>query len=135
MKIFCKVSFINPTKRQIPTKKSNMKITSIISGALIATLAIAGITANVQAKTLNPAHNTVMLSDTGKMKKDKMSKDKMSHDKMASGKMSTDKMSKDKMSHDKMASDKMGSDKMSHDKMSKSKMGKGKMGKDSSGKM
>ncbi|MFB0499264.1 pentapeptide MXKDX repeat protein [Mucilaginibacter sp. OAE612] len=120
MKIFCKVSFINPTKRQIPTKKSNMKITSIISGTLIATLAIAGITANVQAKTLNPAHNTVMLSDTGKMKKDKMSKDKMSHDKMASGRMSTDKMSKDKMSHDKM---------------SKSKMGKSKMGKDSTGKM
>lgn len=92
-----------------------MKITSIISGALIATLAIAGITANVQAKTLNPVHNTVMLSDTGKMKKDKMSKGKMSHDKMASGKMSTDKMS--------------------HDKMFKSKMSKGKMGKDSSGKM
>lgn len=72
-----------------------MKITSIISGALIATLAIAGITVNVQAKTLNPVHNTIMLSDTGKMKKDKMSKDKMSHDKMSKSKMSKGKMGKD----------------------------------------
>ncbi|HEX8023016.1 hypothetical protein [Mucilaginibacter sp.] len=102
-----------------------MKIRSIISGALIAIFAVTGLTANIQAKTSFPSHNTVALSDTGKMKKDKMSKDKMSHDKMAS-----DKMGADKMSHNKMSKDKMGSGKMSHDKMSK-----GKMGKDTTGKM
>jgi pentapeptide MXKDX repeat protein len=125
MKIPCKVSHFNPTKGERLTKRTNMKTRSIISGALIAIFAVAGITANVQAKTLLPSHNTVALSDTGKMKKDKMSKDKMSHDKMAS-----DKMGADKMSHDKMSKDKMGSD-----KMSKSKMKKSKMGKDTTGKM
>jgi pentapeptide MXKDX repeat protein len=124
MKIPCKVSHSHPTNREI-TKKRNMKIRSIISGVLIAIFTVAGLAANLQAKTLVPSHNTVALSDTGKMKKDKMSKDKMSHDKMAS-----DKMGADKMSHDKMSKDKMGSD-----KMSKSKMKKGKMGKDTAGKM
>jgi len=52
-----------------------MKTRSIISGALIAIFTIAGLTVNVQAKKLGPLHNTVALSDTGKMKKDKMSKD------------------------------------------------------------
>jgi pentapeptide MXKDX repeat protein len=124
MKIPCKVSHSHPTNREI-TKKRNMKIRSIISGVLIAIFAVAGFTANVQAKTSVPLRNTVALSDTGKMKKDKMSKDKMSHDKM-----SKDKMGADKMSHDKMSKDKMGAD-----KMSKSKMKKSKMGKDTSGKM
>jgi pentapeptide MXKDX repeat protein len=118
MKIPCKVSCAHPSNWG-NTKKSNMKIKSIISGALIATFAVISLTVNIQAKTSNPSHYAVALSDTGKMK------NKMSHDKMAADKMSKDKMSKDKM----------GSDKMSHDKMSKGKMSKGKMKKDTTGKM
>jgi hypothetical protein len=45
-----------------------MKIKSIISGALIATFAVISLTANIQAKTSNPSHYAVALSDTGKMK-------------------------------------------------------------------